>query len=387
MSTNTGNHGNWQAFQGEIEMKRRNFLGWAAAAASVPWTAAEATQTRAAPNAAAEKLRMHVGCQRGPTTAEMLDYFKRHGVEHICGYPPDPGPEGHWSVDELMRTKDLCQRHGISLDMVALPLLSSSHIDQERRGAIMLALDPQRDRDIEHIQKMIAACAAAEIPAIKYNMSLLGVLRTEPTAGRGGSRYSTWKLAQAKNSDRLTRAGRVSQDAAWERITYFLERVIPVCNQHKIRAACHPHDPGVPPSGFQGIVRVLGTVAGLKKFVEIQASPYHGLNLCVGTVAEMLQNPRSEIGEVVRYFGERGKIFNIHFRNIRGRRDDFCETYPDEGDLDMLEVARTLQAAGYQHMLMPDHMPGHPHDPDGLQAFAFGYGYIKGLLQAIGSPG
>ncbi len=34
----------------------------------------------------------------------------------------------------------------------------------------------------------------------------------------------------------------------------------------------------------------------------------------------MLQNPAEEIFEVIRYFGERKKIFNVHFRNIRGRR-------------------------------------------------------------------
>jgi len=28
-------------------------------------------------------------------------------------------------------------------------------------------------------------------------------------------------------------------------------------------------------------------------------------------------------------------------------------------------------------------MPRHPDDPNGRQAFAFGYGYIKGLIQAI----
>jgi mannonate dehydratase len=365
-------------------MERRTFIGSLAAAGSAAWSAsATAAETPGGGAAAPKKLAMHVGCQRGPTTPEMLDYFKRHGVEHICGYPPDPGPKGHWSVDDLRRTKDLCHRHGVSLDMVALPFLSSSHIDREARGAIMLANGPERERDIENIQKMIAACAAAEIPAFKYNMSLLGVLRTESTPGRGGSRLSTWKLAEATNGDRLTRAGRVSEDAAWERITNFLDRAIPVCNEYKIRAACHPHDPGTPPAGFQGIVNVLGTVAGLKKFTAIQESPYHGLNFCVGTVGEMLHDPGREIYDVVRYFGQRGKIFNIHFRNIRGRRDDFCETYPDDGDIDMVAVARTLADVGYPYMLMPDHMPHHADDPDGRQAFAFGYGYIKGVLQAL----
>ena len=35
--------------------------------------------------------------------------------------------------------------------------------------------------------------------------------------------------------------------------------------------------------------------------------------------------------DVIRYFGSRGKIFNVHFHNIRGRRDDFVEVFPDEG--------------------------------------------------------
>jgi hypothetical protein len=61
----------------------------------------------------------------------------------------------------------------------------------------------------------------------------------------------------------------VDADAAWERITYFLERVIPVAAEYKIRIACHLHDPGMPPEGYQGVVRVLGTVDGLKNFVAI----------------------------------------------------------------------------------------------------------------------
>lgn len=183
----------------------------------------------------------------------------------------------------------------------------------------------------------------------------------------------------------MTRAGKVTAELFWERIEHFLKQIIPVCNEHKVRAACHPHDPGVPPAGFQGVARVLGTVDGLKRFVSIQESPYHGLNFCVGTIAEMLRDPAAEICEVIDYFGRRQKIFNVHFRNIRGRRDDFAETFPDEGDLDMVEVARTLQKVDYPYMVMPDHMPSHPDDSRGLQAFAYGYGYIKGILQAIRS--
>ena len=122
-------------------------------------------------------------------------------------------------------------------------------------------------------------------------MSLLGVLRTERTIGRGNTRLSTWRLAEAgEQAKKETRAGKVPADLYWERITYFLDRVIPTAAEHKIRMACHPHDPGVPP-GFQGVDAVLGTVDGLKRFVSIRENAYHGLNFCQGTVSEMLEDP------------------------------------------------------------------------------------------------
>ena len=151
-----------------------------------------------------------------------------------------------------------------------------------------------------------------------------------------------------------------------------------------MRLACHPHDPGVPATGYRGVARVLGTVEGLRRLMDTHASPYHGLNFCVGSVAEMLQNPATEIFDVIREFGRRGRLFNIHFRNIRGRRDAFQEVYPDEGDLDMIAVLRTLHDVNYAYMVMPDHMPTHPDDPGSHQAFAFGYGYIKAAIQGLG---
>lgn len=368
-------------------MDRRAFLAMGGAAAlTVGCDQASNTTAGDAPAQSGKNTRpvkMHVGCQRGPTTPEMLQFFKRHGVNNICGYPPNPGERGHWSIDDLQKTRDLCETHGVNLDCVALPFLTSSHIDREKRGAIMLGDSPERDRDIDDIQQMVAACAKVGIPAVKYNMSLLGVLRTKATPGRGGSQYSTWKLKEAIEEPPLTRAGRVTDELAWERISYFLKRVVPVCEEHKVRIACHPHDPGVPATGFRGINRVLGTVDGLKRFVTIQESPYHGLNLCLGSVAEMLANPREEIIDVIRFFGERNKIFNVHFRNIRGRRDDFQEVYCDEGDMDMVRVARALHETGYDKMVMPDHVPHHRDDPGGNQAFAFSYGYIKAILQSL----
>jgi mannonate dehydratase len=157
-----------------------------------------------------------------------------------------------------------------------------------------------------------------------------------------------------------------------------------VAEECKVRLACHPHDPGMPADkGFRGVHTVLGSVAGLKRFVEIVPSKYHGLNFCQGSVAEMLQKPGEEMFDVIRYFGSRGKIFNVHFRNIRGGFLNFRETFIDDGDVDMLKALRVYKEVGYDGMLMPDHVPRVPADPRGWQAFAFTFGYIKALLAAV----
>ena len=367
-------------------MKRRTLLSAIPAAVAVPSLLPSSRAEDAAPSpakAARKPVRMVVGCQRSPTDDRMLAYFKRHGVEHISGAPAGgEDAEGPWPADALPRLKETCEKHGVALDMIQFPFMSSSHVDRAKRRAIMMGQEPDRERELDEAAGIIRQCAQLGIPAIKYNLSVLGVLRTTAATGRGGTRLSTWHLDEEKDPDKPTRAGAMPADVAWERITHFLTRIVPIATEHKVRLACHPHDPGVPAAGIHGVARVLGTVEGLKRFVGIAPSPYHGLNLCLGTTAEMLQDPGREIHDVIRWFGTRGKIFNIHFRNIRGKRDRFEEVFPDEGDMNMAQVLRTLHEVDYGYMVMPDHMPQHPDDPGQQQAFAFGYGYIKALIQS-----
>ena len=366
-------------------MNRREFISSSGVAVLALGKGATVSVAPAAPTA--KPVLMKLGCQSPPTTDTHLKYLARYGVRNICGYPEIADGRIYATVDELSRMKDLAAKNGIEVDCVGPTVLTSSYIDNEKHPAIMRAQSPERDRDIESIQTLIKNCAQAGLPSIKYNMSLLGVLRTGRTPGRGDASYSQWKLADAHPKTPLTIAGHVDADMFWERITYFLDRVIPVANEYKIRMACHPQDPGVPPEGYQGVDRVLGTVDGLKRFVAIQESEYHGLNFCQGTVSEMLADPGTQIYDVIRYFGTRKKIFNVHFRNIRGHRNDFVEVYPDEGDVDLVKAIRVYREVGYPYMLMPDHVPVAENDPNGLQSFAFCYGYIRGLIQSLEREG
>jgi len=282
-----------------------------------------------------------------------------------------------------MKLRERVESYGIHLDMVPLPL-SSSTIARAENPNILLGKSPERDREVDAVCQMIRNAAQAGIPALKYNLSILGVVRTGTTPGRGGASYSTFIYDQAKQEPALTEAGSVEAETYWERITWFLKRVIPVAEEYKVRMACHPHDPGMPLNkGYRGVHTVLGSVDGLKRFVDIMPCRYHGLNFCQGTVTEMLKDPAKEIYDIIRYFGSRGKIFNVHFRNIRGGFLNFQETFIDDGDLDMLRAMRVYKEIGYDGMLMPDHVPKIPGDTAGLQAFAFSFGYIKALIAAV----
>ena len=370
-------------------MDRRQFVELTSAA-TVTWLAeqrvasAAAAQPGARQPSARPKPLMKAGTQHGDSDA-ILRVLAGFGVNHICSLLPSRTMDAAWSVEGLTRLRERVESFGITLDMVPLPL-SSSEIARSENPAILLGKDPDRNRQIDDICQMIRNTARAGIPSAKYNLTIIGIPRTAPTRGRGGATYSTFVYEGAKQDPPLTEAGRVDADLYWERITYFLQRVVPVANEYKVRLACHPQDPGMPKGkGWRGVETVLGSVDGLKRFVSIAESPYHGLNFCQGTVSEMLEKPGEQIFDVIRYFGERKKIFNVHFRNIAGGFLNFRETFIDNGDVDMLKAMRVYRDVGYDGMMMPDHVPAVEGDANRLQGFAFAFGYIKALIAAVSS--
>src|SRR5262252_1103929 len=173
-------------------MNRRQFFSSSAAAAAL---------TAAPQNARAAigpPARMKLGCQSAPTNEAHLKFFARYGVTHVSGYPEIKGDRLYATVDELKAMTDLADKCGVTIEGAVPPFLASSHIDREKHPAIMLAQSPERDRDIEDLQTLIRNCSAAGIPAIKYNLCIVGDLRTGRSPGRGDSTYSTWRLRDAR---------------------------------------------------------------------------------------------------------------------------------------------------------------------------------------------
>ena len=329
-----------------------------------------------------DKPRMHVGTQRFTTSDEDLGFLARHGVYNMAINDLSFSHERGWDVEELAGKREKCKSFGIDMEMVALPI-HKFNVDGGSTPNYMLGNSEKGEKEIEMVCQMVKATGDAGIPAIKYFLCEMENQRTEAVPlGRGGVKYSTWDLSKADaGTHRFDKPLTAKEN--WARITYFLERVIPVAEENNVRMACHPCDPWLPP-GYKGVDRVLGGADGFKQFIDIHPSPYHGLNLCLGCMAESVKDPLNEVPGIIRYFGERKKLHLIHFRNIVGGQNKFQEVYPDEGVMNMHTLMMTLKEVGYPHMIVPDHAPSHGATGHVEQAFAYQFGYIKAMLQAVG---
>lgn len=327
-----------------------------------------------------------LGCQHFGATRRNLEFLSRYGVFNF-----DPGMpkmiEGvGWDLDDSLRLVDACAEYGISLDAYHLPL-SSAGIDRVSSPNIMLGKSPERDREIEMIQQMIEVAGKSGVRTLLYNTTILPVTRLEPTVDptRGNSRYHTWNWKEAeKRPQPRTIAGDVDVDEVFERITYLLDRLLPVAEEYDVRLGNHIADPPMP-AAYRGVMRWNSpdVFAGIKRFAELYDSPSHGFNLCLGSISEGLNNPRKEILPIIKWVGERKQIFNIHLRNIKGGFNNYMEVFPDNGDLDFAEILRALRDVGFDGMVMPDHIPKHDDPASDLQGHAFAFGYIRALMQTI----
>lgn len=322
--------------------------------------------------------RMYVRTQSFGTTDEDLRFLQRCGVKHKAARFPFHEGKG-WLREDIEQDIERHGQFGISLDMSALPIYE--HLP----NIIYYGKSPERDREIDLACNMIRTAAEAGVDSLRYNTCVLNIDRTEQEEGRGGWMHTAFRLDKIpkEKQEELDDCGRVTAEMHWERIEYLLERMIPVANECKVRMGNSQEDPPTPP-GYRGVDKVLNDFEGMKRFIEIQRSPYHGWNFCVGSIAEMCEDSATEIFPFIEYFGSRKTIHLVHYRNLMGKRYSFREALPDEGDMDFVKVLKALRDTGYCYGIDPDHIPSSPDDPKGTwQGFAYCFGYINAMIQAV----
>lgn len=308
--------------------------------------------------------------QKQWTQIRNIQYHQRHGVRHLTN-----SMDGKWNLEEMMKWKEELDKLNMTWEAIRMD-----------SGYIYARTHEEREKKLLEVAENIKKASAVGVKVITMHWTLIPIRRNGHTPGRGGSSYHSFKLEPDWQNLKVESNGIVHYDEYWDRIEYFLKNIIPVCKEYDVRMAVHPYDPPGLPRGYQGVDNWDGAPASvfdsLRKYESIVDSPYNGFQLCLGTVMEGLKNPKTELAPIVKYFAEKGKIYQIHMRNIRGGLGDFSEVYIDEGEAAFIEVIRILRDTGYAWSICPDHVPTHPDDPRGYQAFAHAFGYIQGMIDA-----
>ncbi len=139
---------------------------------------------------------MYVGTQRVALSDDQYWALVQLGVEHVLMRPP--GPSAGWTVDHIARHREMIESFGLTVDLMYMAHIGIG--EGSEYPNIMLGKSPERDREIDSICEVIRRASAASIPAMTYYMSYLGVFRTEPREGRGGSVNSSFVFNEADDS-------------------------------------------------------------------------------------------------------------------------------------------------------------------------------------------
>lgn len=308
-----------------------------------------------------------------------------------------------WELEDVMKMKKEIEDAGLTMECI-----ESVNVHED----IKIGL-PSRDKYIENYKTSIRNLAKAGVKVICYNfMPVFDWTRTDLSMSMGdGATCLSYDGVQIEgkspedmfkeiddNSNGYAMPGwetermpeikelfekykNVTAEDLWNNLKYFLEAIMPVCEECDVKMAIHPDDP---PWDIFGLPRIIKDRDGLKKLLEMVPSKYNGLTFCTGSLGASSKN---DLPAMIREFGDR--IYFAHLRNVKVIDNHFNETAHESntGSLDMYEIVKALQDVGFDGYIRPDHgrmiwgevaRPGY-----GLYDRALGVAYINGLWEAV----
>ncbi|KAF5029797.1 Mannonate dehydratase [anaerobic digester metagenome] len=312
-----------------------------------------------------------------------------------------------WTEEEIKAYVDEVHAAGLECEVI-----ESVNVHEDIKMGL-----PTRDRYIENYCITIRNLAKYGIKVIVYNfMPVFDWLRTDlahpieedgsnslyfderelgsmtpleivrrTAANSNGFSLPGWepeRLAELETT--LKRYEGITPDMLRDHYKYFLDGIIPTCEECGVVMACHPDDPAWP---IFGLPRIAHSQADFDKIVALRDSLCNTVCLCTGSLGS---NPENDIPAIIRHFGEMGRIGCMHVRNVKYLgHHHFREAshLSSDGDLDMFAIMKAIYDTCPDTYVRPDHgrmiwdetgRPGY-----GLYDRALGIAYLNGLWEAI----
>jgi mannonate dehydratase len=299
---------------------------------------------------------------------EYLLYLKQIGLRWVSvGFPSqDSSLEAIGKVNQRFRS-------------LGLEIYSAQHLAY-RSLQIQLGKSG-RDKQIETYCNFIRHIGKLGIPVSNYDFHPANTYTTAMVSSRRGYITREFNLQDFRSKVEKQRFEReYSAKEMWEKYTFFVEAVLPVAEEANVKLALHPDDP--PLAYMNGVAKLIVDYDGYRRAEEIAGgSKNWGILLCVGTWAEGGDQMGKDVFEMIKDFGGRGKIFQVHFRNVSSPLPVFHETFLDDGYLDMYKVMRAFREVRYSGSLLPDHIPHLISDDEHRRAgLAYSIAYMRSFL-------
>lgn len=301
-----------------------------------------------------------------------------------------------WSYERIMELKNEIEGKGLKLSVI-----ESVPVHEDIKTG-----DGNRDKYIENYCTTIRNLARAGIDCVCYNFMPVfdwtrsdlnyrledgshALIYKEETVEKmnpltGDMSLPGWDSSYTKEGlkDLLNKYQNITEEDLWNNLKYFLDRVIKVCEEVKVKMAIHPDDP---PWGIFGLPRIITNKKNIERFLKLYDSKYNGLTLCSGSLGVTKDN---DIIDMIHSFADR--IHFAHIRNIKITGDKSFEESAHKtecGSLDIYGIVKAYHDEGFDGYIRPDHgrmiwgetgRPGY-----GLYDRALGAVYINGLWEAI----
>jgi mannonate dehydratase len=325
------------------------------------------------------------------------------GVKTIVWALHDMQAGEEWPMAKILEVKRQADQYGFNIDVV-----ESVNVHED----IKLGL-PTRDVYIENYKRTIEKLAKVGVKVICYNfMPVFDWIRTDlykeledgstalfyekskvenidpmelvkKIANNPDYTMPGWEPERLENLTKLFDAYKdVTEDDLFNHLQYFLERIIPVCEENDIKMAIHPDDPPWP---IFGLPRIITNQDNIRRVLKLVDSPYNGVTLCSGSLGS---NPSNDIVDMVREFSDR--IPFAHVRNVKVYENgDFIETSHrgQDGTVDIVGIMKAYHQSGFKGYIRPDHgrhiwdencRPGY-----GLYDRALGIMYLLGIWDSL----